>query len=606
MRYGEEEDTFSLQRAETGDARLNREHQAQHVNQQKEATYRNNHNNHHISNRPSNNDREIFKSSSSSNFFNNRNGGKEVDEEDEETAAPVNANQDYDRTQKRKLVRKQNRRPSNNDQYNNNNNENQNQDNQQQYQEDRTQKPNRPTGFTNNFAGSSYVPTTTKATTTEVTNNQYTNSNGRRNGQRQRVRINNAQQSTEQQQATNADTPAYSASTPAPFRQTQQYNNINRHPTTYDNGQYRPTTQAPKPTKEPENYPTTLTQRKQTYTQPKKPENYPSTLPATNSNQYESTKIKQTKQTENYPPTTYNTQQYDNKKQTTPFKQTENYPSSAVNTQNTQQHETKKQTTPFRQTDNYPTTFPPKPFQKSTQFNSQTPQDTFPTTFAPRTNAAYTQIAQQTTQYKQNKNTQFNTHATQYDSNSPTTFNQQQDNTRATNAQSNFNQHNSNITPKTTPYTQYTPTVPKIATPTTTPVSRSNRFDETQYDDGSYNSNYDRRDDELINTAHSTNIANSRNELAKNKPVHTTTQKPYRESPRPFSVSVATPKTTPQNPSPSTKAAPKPAENGKKVETGKKQTTKDKNVSYDYAYYDSNVGSEPEYEIPTEIEKKRQ
>lgn len=458
------------------------------MNQQKESTYRYNNNNNN--NRANNNDKEIFKGSSSSNFFNNRNGGKEPEEDEEESRAPVNANQDNDREQKRKIIRK-NHRPLNNQ------------------AEERTPRPSRPTGFVNNFAGS-YAPTTARpVVSTEAPKNV-------RFGGRQRQRPNNVPAET-----------TTTTTTQAPVRQTQQYNVINRH-STYSNGQYNPTTQAPK-TKEPENYPSNFP-KKQTFPPTKQTENYSSTIPATN----------------------------------TQFKQTENYPSTAEN--------------------NYPTTFPPKPFQKSTQFNSQQPSDTFPTTFAPRTNAAYTQIAQQTSQYtKKQTNT------------NPTTFNQQYN----TNPQTTFIQQQSS-TPRTSPYTHYTPTVPKLTTPyhpSTTPVSRSNRFDETQYDDGSYDSKYDRRDDELIKTAHSTNIANSRNELAKTSKAPSSTQKPYYEPPRPFSSSPAVSKSTPQ----SVVASTKPAS---KQEPARKATTKkEKNVSYDYAYYDANVGSEPEYDINTEFEK---
>lgn len=527
VKYGEDEETFSLQRAETGDARLNREHQAQRVNQQKESTYRYNNNNNQ--NRASNGDREIFKGSSSSNFFNNRNGGKEPEDEEEDSNAPTNVNQDNDREQKRKIIRKQQRRPVNT----------------------QTERSNRPTGFVNNFAGS-YSPTTPKPVTSEAPKTG-------RFGGRQKLRTNN--NGFEQTETT--------TTTQIPFRSTQQYNTINRH-ANFNNGQYNPTTETSKATKELENYPSNFP-KKQTFPPTKQGENYPSTVPATNT-QYETTKFKHTKQNENYPEST----------QTTQF----TFPT---------------------------TTLPPKPFQKSTQFNSQQPLDTFPTTFAPRTNAAYTQIAQQTAQYTK-KQTSANTQTSQYNSNSPTTFNQHYDSTRNTNPETTFTQQSS--TPRTSPYTQYTPTVPKITTPyhpSTTPVSRSNRFDETQYDDGSYNSrydSYDKKDEELINTAHSTNIANSRNELAKNSRTSTipsSTQKPYYESPRPFSTSPAISRSTTQNVSPTTKATTKPTASIKQEPT-KKSTKKEKNVSYDYAYYDANVGSEPEYDINTEFEKtaKRQ
>lgn len=579
MKYGEDEETFSLQRAETGDARLNREHQSQRVNQQKEAPIHKTNN--QVSHRPSSADREIFKGSSSSNFYNNRNGGKETEDDDYEPAN-ANANQDNDAPQRRKIIRKQGRRPYNN--------QNENTQQQQHPQEARTSRPSRPTGFTNNFAGSS--PTTARSTAAGEGNNNE-QFGGRRNPNRQRQ--DNFSQTNSQQQ--NSETPAYVVSTPAPFRQTQQYNNINRQTT---NNQYNTqTTQAPKTTvvnnRETENYPAAYQQKKPFYNQQQKTENYqPSTVPATQYNtQYEATKVKQTKQTENYPSTL---------------------------------------------PQNKATTLQPKAnFQnnaRTTQFNNQRQTtDNLPTTFAPRTNAAYTQIAQQTTQYRQpntqqynnqntqqynnqntqqyNQNPQHNNQqqTTQYN-NAPTTYNQQQyDSTRTTNPQTTFNQQNT--TPKTVAYTQYTPTVPKITTtfsPSTTVFARSNRFDETQYDDGSYSSKYDnydntRRDDELIKTAHSTNIASSRNEFAKNNNKNIapqSTPKPYYESPRPFSVSPATPKTT-QVANQQPKTAQKPVDNNKKApEPAKKQT---KNVSYDYAYYDTNSGSEIEYDIPTEIEK---
>lgn len=572
MKYGEDEETFALQRAETGDARLNREHQAQRVNQQKEAPFRNNNSNKN-SHRPNSGDREIFKGSSSSNFFNNRNGGKETEEDEYDTAGNVNANQDNDAPQRRKIIRKQGRRPQTNSQ----NNEN----NQQQNQEARTSRPSRPTGFTNNFAGSS--PTTAKPV--EGNNEQF----ARRNGNRPRP--DNFRQNNNQQQ--NSETPAYVVSTPAPFRHTQQYNNINRQT---NNGQY--TTQPPKTTvnnRETENYPPAFQQKKPFYNQQKTDNYQPSTVPATQYNtQFEVTKVKQTKQTENYPTTP------PQKQTTLAFQPKANFQNNA----------------------------------KTTQFNNQRQTDSLPTTFAPRTNAAYTQIAQQTTQYRQpntpqyntqntqqyNQNTQqYNQNTQQYNQNSqannqqqttqynnaPTTYNQQYDNTRSTNPQTNFNQQYT--TPRTSSYTQYTPTVPKITTtfaPSTTTFARSNRFDETQYDDGTYDpkyDNYDRRDDELIKTAHSTNIANSRNEFAKSSKnaAPQSTPKPYYESPRPFSVSPATPKTT-QTANSDSKVAQKPENNKKATEAPKKQT---KNVSYDYAYYDTNSGSEIEYDIPTEIEK---
>lgn len=210
---------------------------------------------------------------------------------------------------------------------------------------------------------------------------------------------------------------------------------------------------------------------------------------------------------------------------------------------------------------------------------------------------------------------------------------------------------------------------------------RSSRFDETSYDDGSYSSKYDydgdKREDEFLKTAHSQNIAASRNEYAKTnkqqtqstqnptydtqkttyssqkptydtqkttyssqkpnydtqkttyssqkptydtpkttyssqkptydaqkttyssqKPTYDTqkttfsTQKQTYDSPRPFSATTNTPGTT--------KKAQTPAESPSKPNLNPKKT---KDVSYDYAYYDTNVSSEPDYELDTEIKK---
>lgn len=492
--------------------------------------------------------------------------------------------------------------------------------------------------------------------TTTIQNNEQQNQNNQNNqhrgrGQpRQRVhsdrQYNNAdefrQQNTKHYE--NKETPAYTVSTPAPFKQTQQYNNQYNKPASSNDAQ-NATTPAPKPANSRpfENYPSTQQQTKQT-------ENYPSNFPQTKTKQ-PTTPIKQN---ENYPTTAAlnkNTQ-YNNDYEVSKVKQskqTENYPST---------FETKKATTPFKQTDNYPSS--PNTNTKSTQHNTQK-IDNYPTTFAPRTNAAYTQISQQTSQLNTKQTQKFNTNSqssTQYN-NSPSSALNNNQNTQQSNTQ------------RTSPFTQYTPTVPKITTPyysSTTPVSRPKKFDETQYDDGSYNSKYDNydnkgHDDEFLKTAHSTNIANSRNEYSQNaKNFVSSTQKP-----RPFSVSANTPKPientrTTQNLKTTenlkTTQNFKTTQNLKTTQTQQFKTTQtqqlkttqtqqlkttqnvkaqtqnvrttqsnnrnnnnhqnkqeakkpefktpgknEKNASYDYAYYDTNVGSEPEYDIDAEFGK---
>ncbi|XP_072392794.1 uncharacterized protein [Diabrotica undecimpunctata] len=612
-KYGEDEETFALQRAETGDARINREQQAKVVDQTKQpksfsTAPRQKYNNNN------NNDREIFKSSSSSNFYNNRNNGKERDE-DYDDNVNINQNQDYE--QKRKVVRNKSRRPvqnrneqnennqnanrnsefnrnqnnefnrNQNNEYNRNNqndysrkenknsdynnnrnneynrnqnnnyNRNQNNDNNRNQNNDynrnqnndynrnqnndynrnqnndynknqntefnrnqyndynrnqnnvtnnndynkntQTAQTRRPatkfTGFVNNFAGS-YEPTTSKPTSTTLNSEQYStaiNNYKSRNGQRR------------PQTSEYTDSPVYTISTPAPFRQ-QQYNSPPSRST--NNAQY--TSAAPKQS----------TNYDDNYDIPK----VKSTVAQDYNTQYDIPKVKPASSTG----TQYNTQKttvslYETTKTKQTFKstgseRTENYPSN--NPKYTSNFE-KKPTTPFKQNDNYPTTLNPKPFSVS--------NNNFPTTFAPRTNAAYSQIAQQTSTYNQNR---------QSTQNSPSSF---------------------NSTPRSTPFTQYTPTVPKLSS--TTPVSRSNRFDETQYDDGSYSSKYDydgdRRDDEFLKTAHSQNIAASRNELQRtsnNKQQQTTqlASQPARTTYDVPKTYPSTPKDVPRtNPSPS-------------------------------------------------------
>ncbi|XP_060529366.1 mucin-2 isoform X2 [Cylas formicarius] len=483
VKYGEDEETFALQRAETGDARINREHQSQSINQQRDV-YRPHKRPHQNENA---NDRDIFKGSSSSNFFNNRNNGKENDEDYDDN---VNVNQNRDYEQKRKLVRKQQRRPV----------QQQNNQNQQQ-SETQTRRPQRPTGFINNFAGSSYIPTSTSKSPTTA-NEVSSISNFRiRNGQRQR-----------QFNGESSPTPGYTISTPAPFKQSQQPAST-KSTTQYNNGQYYST-------------------GKQTST-----ENYPPQRPTTSL-------VTFNKQTENYPS---NNPQY---KSTSAFT---NFQSPV--------HDKKATSAPLK-----PTTFSPKAKPFSVPNTQST--NTFPTTFAPRTNAAYTQIEQQTTNYNKER------------------------------TQSNFNsQSPASSTQKSTPFTQYTPTVPKITS--TTPISRSFRFDQSQYDDGSYDSRYDydgAKEDEFLKTAHSQNIASSRNEYEKSvrQSTTSTTQRPY-ESPKTENY----PKSTRFD---SIKNVQKPAENKPSQPSPKPISKKVKDVSYDYAYYDS-IGPEPEYEIDTEIKR---
>uniref|UniRef100_A0A6P7F5R2 Probable serine/threonine-protein kinase clkA isoform X2 n=1 Tax=Diabrotica virgifera virgifera TaxID=50390 RepID=A0A6P7F5R2_DIAVI len=615
-KYGEDEETFALQRAETGDARINREQQAKVVDQTKQpktfsAAPRQKYNNNN------NNEREIFKSSSSSNFYNNRNNGKERDE-DYDDNVNINQNQDYE--QKRKVVRNKSRRPvqnrneqnennqnanknneynrnqnneynrnqnneynrnnqnesrkeNRNNEYNNRNNEynrnqnnnynrNQNNDNNRNQNNDSNRNQNndynrnqnndynrnqnndynrnqntdynknqntdynrnqntdynknqnnntyyndynknnqaaqtrRPvtkfTGFVNNFAGS-YEPTTSRPTSTTLNSEQYTtaiNNYKSRNGQRR------------PQTSEYTDSPVYTISTPAPFRQ-QQYNSPPSRST--NNAQY--TSAAPKQS----------TNYDDNYDIPK----VKSTVAQDYNTQYDIPKVKPASSTG----TQYNTQkttvsQYETTKTKQTFKspgseRTENYPSN--NPKYTSNFE-KKPTTPFKQDENYPTTLNPKPFSVSiNNNNNNNNNNNFPTTFAPRTNAAYSQIAQQTSNYNQNR---------QSTQNSPSSF---------------------NSTPRSTPFTQYTPTVPKLSS--TTPVSRSSRFDETQYDDGSYSSKYDydgdRRDDEFLKTAHSQNIAASRNELQRTS---NNKQQTTQSASQPSRTTYDVPKTYPSTP----------------------------------------------------------
>ncbi|KRT84888.1 Carbohydrate-binding protein [Oryctes borbonicus] len=577
VKYGEEEETFALQRAETGDARINHEHQVQRVNQQKQLDVTNSPRRkpNYQYNNNDNGERDILKGSSSSSFFNNRNGGKDVDEDDDDRN--VNYNQDRDQEQRRKISRQQVRKPQS-DNYN-------------------SGRSNRPSGFLNNFAGSSYATSPKPISTTVAPVDQQSVARGR-NGRprsqydndRQYHNADNFRQGNgrnyDNDQNTYNNQASYTISTPAPFRQTQQLqlNNNNQN-------QYQSTTIAPKSFSANENYPSTFPQQKQSF-QTKQTENYPSTYNQPRSSFPSSTTVQQKatfaqKETENYP-SVFPKKQTSNQDQTTPLannyevtkvKQTQNYPSPS-------------NTTPVKQTENYPTTFSPKTVKPTTFQN-------YPSTFSPRTNSAFTQISQQTTQQQKQQFTQ-NIQQTTQQQRQQFSQNSQQYNTQS--AQFKATQI---TTAKPSPFTQYTPTIPKVSS--TTPIIRSNRFDETQYDDGSYNpkyDNYENKDssEEFLKTAHSTNIASSRNELAKAgkaTAAQTTTAKPLYDSPRPFSVSANTPRAT-EIP----KSSFNDAQNSQSTtNSGSTPTKKEKNASYDYAYYDSNSHNEHEYEIDTDFKK---
>ncbi|KAH1017637.1 hypothetical protein HUJ05_008249 [Dendroctonus ponderosae] len=527
-KYGEDEETFALQRAETGDARINREPQSQVVNQQKD--YQRPQARRPLNNNNNNNaEKDIFRTSSSSNFFNNRNNGKETDEDYDDN---VNVNQDRDFEQKRKIVRKQQRRPVQ---------QQTTKQPEQEQQQLQTRRPQRPTGFANNFAGSSYNPTTQRATSTP--NNEQSSATFR---SRQRQRVSN-------------QTPSYTVSTPAPFRSsanhqfsTSSTENYPQPRATNAPVSFNTNYDVPRvPKQQTQNYPSSSATFDANYDVPKvaKQENYASrsTSAPVSFNSPKATK----QQTENYPS---NNPQYS--RTTTPL----------ANSQYSTAFD-KKSTSPKKAETYKPTTFSPK----AKPFSVPATNTGFPTTFAPRTQQAYTQIAQQTQKASSN-------------------FAQQQ-----------FS--NPSTTQRSTTFTPYTPTVPKISS--TTAVPRSNRYDETQYDDGSYDAKYDNsgaNEEEFLKTAHSQNIASSRNELAraqKQQPT-TTTQKPYEPS-RTYSTQRETqnyPKSTQPASTRSTQVTQRPVQQAKPQPSPKKV----KDVSYDYAYYDS-LGPEPDYQIDTEIKK---
>lgn len=179
-------------------------------------------------------------------------------------------------------------------------------------------------------------------------------------------------------------------------------------------------------------------------------------------------------------------------------------------------------------------------------------------------------------------------------------------------------------------------------------IFRSSRFDETEYDDGAYSSKYDyddKKEDEFLKTAHSQNIAASRNELAKStrqqpEQSQTTyftqstqrqfqstqrqtpstqrqtqstqrqtpsTQKVTYQTPKPFSVTPAPQeKSTSDFTRPSSNGSTKPSQAPAVNHSFNLNPKKTKDVSYDYAYYDSGAASEADYEIDridTEIKK---
>ncbi|GLV41957.1 uncharacterized protein CBL_00419 [Carabus blaptoides fortunei] len=633
---GEDEGTFHLQRSDTGDARLIREHQSQKINQQA------NYNTAVPPKRPTphgrpTQDQDILRGSHSSNFFNNRNGGKETEDDYYSNTGAPNQNSDIP---KKKVIRKFNNRKPVEDSY-----------------DDQTQKPSKPTAFSNNFAGS--VPSSTART---AVSEQYSTTNNYRGRQAGRA---------------------------APFRQTpesKQYKNVNRQSTQYnnqnDNGQYNPTTAAPKPTyniqydtprvrqqpqaesattaavkpnsnnqyqsKQTDNYSsTTLSGKAQTYNnqyqnkqtdnysstaisgnaqtytnqyQNKQTENYPSTASVNKqSNQYPST-ASVNKQNNQYPSTAAPFRQPDYNKQTTQYKkETENYPTTPgfTNKQNynTQYDVQKKPTTQAKQTENYQTTFAPskQTYQKSTTQYYQPKETENYTTTAEGNNKQYDQHnTKQTTQY----NNQYNSQSTVYTKQTDYSRTQYQ-NSQTT----QYSQQYSNTSKPTTQHTQYTPTVPKQTTQyqysSTTPSAArfSKQYDETSYDDGSYSDKYDdekyKQEDEFLKTAHSQNFASARNEY-----ISSSTKggnRPTTQSPRPFSITTPAPSRG-TSPPRQTQTVPKTTAHVEKKQSPPPKVTEakapelakkkeEKDASYDYAYYDSNVGSEPDYEIGTEFQR---
>lgn len=528
--------------------------------------------------------------------------------------------------------------------------------------EARTSRPSRPTGFANNFAGSVNPPSTTTVRTTP--SEQYSTRGGRQPVQRTRGgdrQYNNAEtfrnnNNNDQQFNNRNQSPA---STPAPFRQ--------RHTTQYDNSQYStatPKVTAPRQNFNPqpqikqqtenypstpaivkqqnfrqqENYPSTPVVAKQSFRQPENG-NFNNQYTNKQNENYPTTPVFK-KQTENYPSTATPFKQ-DYSKQTTQFKKTEseNYPTTANFNKQTfnNQFDLQKKPTTFKQqqqTENYPTTFAPKNYQKpSTQYYQPKETENYQSQFTTNNNPSSKQFENNrspstqfnnnasTKQFGNNKSptTQFsnNPSTKQFENNkSPTTqFNNNPSTKQFDNTRAPTSQFTTTIRP-TTQHTQYTPTVPKQTTQyvaSTTPgIQRfSKQFDETSYDDGSYNPKFDdekyKSEDEFLKTAHSQNFASARNEFASSTKITT-------QSPRPFSATTPLPRTT--NTQRNTQNVPKstqvqqyqqpqhqqPKQQQPHQQQPKPALKKEKDVSYDYAYYDTNV-SEPDYDVGTEFQR---
>lgn len=464
-----------------------------------------------------NKERDIFRGSSSSNFFNNKNGGKENDEDYEDTAPNRNAD-----VPKKKIIRKLQRKEE-----------------VPTTTTTTTPRNNRPTGFVNNFAGSSFVPSTTGrtiSTTSAITPEQYTTAIQNYRG-RQRGRTYNNADNFRGDQYRTPTTPSYNDAQKA--TQGEQFRGSNQP---RRNEQYRTPTQS-----------FDRTEKIQTTSAPYRTDN----------RQY-----KNLQRTE-----TSGTPKYDTPRISSPTPKpyssfrTENYPSTVAPLNNYKPTSRKEETPaspqiskqPFtKQTENYPSS---TNYKKPTTFKS----DNYPTTYSPKVkNNQYFQKEPSTPiDYSQPKGFDF-------------TYKQSQ-----------------STTPRsTTQHTQYTPTVPKQSSPyypTTQAPKLAKSFD---YDDGSYNPKYNDehynpkyedekyKEDEFLKTAHSQNFASSRNELQSSKinlPI------PTKESPRPFSATTQAPKN--KNSDPKVIIGIKSAD---------KPTKKEKDNSYDYAYYDTNVGSEPD------------
>lgn len=335
---------------------------------------------------------------------------------------------------------------------------------------------------------------------------------------------------------------------------------------TYNNAeQYRaPTTPAynPQPRRN-EPYRTPSTQNSEQYrTQPNPttPAYNPQPRRTSTTQRFENTRIQQSSPTQ--------------KAQYSSYK-TENYPTSSA---------------PFSKTpakvENYPSTN----YKKPTTFKSDSP-----TTYSPKKGQYY----QKPQEYFQKNQEEKASSVTPVDYNKPKGFD------------FTYQQNQYSTTPRsTTQHTQYTPTVPKQSTqyfPTTQAPKLAKTFD---YDDGSYNPKYNdehynpREEDEFLKTAHSQNFASSRNELAQSQKINLPI--PTKESPRPFSATTQPPRTNPKPIQVTKNSDPKVIigiKNGDNGNGKQEKPKKEKDNSYDYAYYDTNVGSDPEYDIVTEFSK---